>query len=182
MQKAQGQPQRRPTPGRPFAARFLARAVPVLPIFKNDQNAASAIFQPAPPSANSHTEPLRATQRPDQVLNTPSTPNHSVPHAQHHHWAAQAEAEGERSEGEGEAQDRPVDPDDQTAPATLAVPISFGSSTCRPDASGIVAALMGCAFTRKPQKKSASLPNVKGLAGIMTIFSRCFKIKMRWPW
>ena len=43
---------------------------------------------------------------------------------------------------------RPIDADDQTAPATPAVPISFGSSTrtCRPDASGIVAALMSCAF------------------------------------
>ena len=43
------------------------------PVFKDDQNAASAIFWPVPPSANSHTEPLRATHRSDQSRHHPKT-------------------------------------------------------------------------------------------------------------
>ena len=60
-------------PGPALCGSFLARAGPVLPVFKDDQNASNVIFQP-PPSAKSHTEPRRATHTPDQVLNTPPHP------------------------------------------------------------------------------------------------------------
>ncbi len=66
----------------------------------------------------------------------------------HHHWAALRFTLALASLDLGLRLGRRVDADDQTAPTTPAVPISFGSSTrtCRPDASGIVAALMSCAF------------------------------------
>ena len=66
----------------------------------------------------------------------------------HHHWAALRFTLALASLDLGLRLGRRVDADDQTAPTTPAVPISSGSSTraCRPDASGIVAALMSCAF------------------------------------
>ena len=66
----------------------------------------------------------------------------------HHHWAALRFTLALASLDLGLRLGRRVDADDQTAPTTPAVPKSSGSSTrtCRPDASGIVAALMSCAF------------------------------------
>ncbi len=56
---------------------------------------------------------------------------------------------------------RPIDADDQTAQTTPAVAISFGSSTrtCRPDASGIVAAPMACTLCPDAEADQSRRPD-----------------------
>ena len=49
--------------------------------------------------------------------------------------------------------------DEQTAPTTPAVPKSFGNSTCRSDASGIVAAIMDCAFWPDAEAEQSRRPD-----------------------
>ena len=79
----------------------------------------------------------------------------------HHHWAALRFTLALASLDLGLRLGRPIDADDQTAPATPAVPISFGSSTrtCRPDTSGIVAALMACTLCPDPEADQSRRPD-----------------------
>ena len=132
---------------------------------------------PGTDNRRGHTESTRTTSTPAN----PGGPSRLVPHTlgapayhsqtqqararpaidMHHHWAALRFTLALASLDLGLRLGRPIDAADQTAPATPAVPISFGSSTrtCRSDTSGIVAAPVACTLCPDPEADQSRRPD-----------------------